>query len=100
MGFPDPGKKATAACAAFVEESRMKISNADKLHWKSGDMGHPISVAGEGNKSIVLPTRDGASTARKSRSAVRLGMAAASEGSRVYSKSIGKLVHFWDGTHP
>jgi hypothetical protein len=38
--------QATAACAAFIEESRMKFINANKLHRKSGGMGHPAFVAG------------------------------------------------------
>jgi hypothetical protein len=29
------------ACAAFCEESRMKSANANRLHRKSGGMGHP-----------------------------------------------------------
>jgi hypothetical protein len=33
-------------CAAFSEESRMKFTNADKLHRKSGDVGHPAFMAG------------------------------------------------------
>jgi hypothetical protein len=36
--------QATAACAAFIEESRMKFINANKLHRKSGGMGHPSFV--------------------------------------------------------
>src|ERR1700685_2087233 len=31
----------TATCAAFIEESRMKFINANKLHRKSGGVGHP-----------------------------------------------------------
>jgi hypothetical protein len=38
--------QATAACAAFTEESRMKFTNANKLHRKSGGMGYPALVAG------------------------------------------------------
>jgi hypothetical protein len=33
--------QATAACAAFIEESRMEFTDSDKLHRKSGGMGHP-----------------------------------------------------------
>src|ERR1700690_3709680 len=36
--------QATATCAAFIEESRMKFINANKLHRKSGGMGHPSFV--------------------------------------------------------
>src|SRR5271169_6535107 len=36
--------QATAACAAFIEESRMKLINANRLHRKSGGMGHPSLV--------------------------------------------------------
>jgi hypothetical protein len=36
--------QATAAIAAFIEESRVKFINADKLHRKSGGMGHPSFV--------------------------------------------------------
>jgi hypothetical protein len=36
--------QATAARAAFIKESRMKCINANKLHRKSGEMGHPASV--------------------------------------------------------
>jgi hypothetical protein len=36
--------EATATCAAFIEESRMKFINANKLHRKSGGMGHPSFV--------------------------------------------------------
>jgi hypothetical protein len=38
----------TAACAAFIEESRMKSINANKLHRKSGGVGHPSFVRGRG----------------------------------------------------
>src|ERR1700679_2180021 len=38
--------QATATCAAFIEESRMKFTNANKLHRRSGGMGHPALVAG------------------------------------------------------
>src|SRR5580658_3167883 len=38
--------QATATCAAFIEESRIKFINANKLHRKSGGVGHPSSVAG------------------------------------------------------
>jgi hypothetical protein len=38
--------RATAVYAAFIEESRMKIINANKLHRKSGGMGHPVFLAG------------------------------------------------------
>jgi hypothetical protein len=43
--------QATAACAAFVEESRMKFINANKLHRKSGGMGHSTFVAGAGDRN-------------------------------------------------
>jgi hypothetical protein len=33
-------------CAAFIEESRMRFIDANKLHGKSGGMGHPALVAG------------------------------------------------------
>jgi hypothetical protein len=33
--------RARVACAAFIEESRMKFINANKLHRKSGGVGHP-----------------------------------------------------------
>src|ERR1700677_1094451 len=36
----------TATCAAFIEESRMKFINANKLHRKSGGMGHPSVCEG------------------------------------------------------
>src|ERR1700678_3730285 len=36
--------QATATCAAFIEESRLKFINANKLHRKSGGMGHPSLV--------------------------------------------------------
>jgi hypothetical protein len=39
---------ATATFAAFIEESRMKFINADKLHSKSGDMEHPSFVGEPG----------------------------------------------------
>jgi hypothetical protein len=39
--------QATATCAAFIEESRMKLINANKLHRKSGGMGHPLVRGGE-----------------------------------------------------
>jgi hypothetical protein len=38
------GRQATATCAAFVEESRIKFINANKLHRKSGGVGHPSFV--------------------------------------------------------
>jgi hypothetical protein len=43
----------TAAYAAFIEESRMKIVNAKKLHRKFGGMGHPDWLLGRslGRKS-------------------------------------------------
>jgi hypothetical protein len=34
----------TVTCAAFIEESRMKLVNASKVHRKSGGMGHPNSL--------------------------------------------------------
>src|SRR5271155_3901942 len=37
---------ATASCAAFIEESRIKPTNATKLRRKSGGVGHPRSLAG------------------------------------------------------
>jgi len=37
-------RQATAACAAFIEESRMKFVKAYKLHRKSGGVGHPSFV--------------------------------------------------------
>src|ERR1700677_4892809 len=30
-----------ATCAAFIEESRMKFTNANTLHRQSGGVGHP-----------------------------------------------------------
>src|ERR1700678_3318982 len=36
--------QATSTCAAFIEESRIKFINANKLHRKSGGMGHPSFV--------------------------------------------------------
>src|ERR1700690_1094452 len=38
--------RATDTGAAFIEESRMKFINANKLHRKSGGVGHQSSVAG------------------------------------------------------
>jgi pyruvate formate-lyase activating enzyme-like uncharacterized protein len=34
-------RQETVTCAAFIEESRMKFINANKLHRKSGGVGHP-----------------------------------------------------------
>jgi hypothetical protein len=34
--------QATATCAAFIKESRMRFINANKLHRKSGVWGPPI----------------------------------------------------------
>jgi hypothetical protein len=34
----------TATCAAFIEESRMELIRATKLHRKSGGMGRPAFV--------------------------------------------------------
>ncbi len=48
---------ATAACAAFVNESRMRFVNATKLHRKSG-LG---SIEWEGLGSIWLLPREPAS---------------------------------------
>jgi hypothetical protein len=45
--------QATAACAAFIAESRMKLINANKLHRKSGDMGHPRCFGNYGHLSSV-----------------------------------------------
>src|SRR5580698_221132 len=39
--------QATTACAAFIEESRVRLVNANKPHRKSGGMGHPSLVARE-----------------------------------------------------
>ena len=39
-----------AACAAFVEESRMKLANAMNIDRKSGGMGHPGFVRGENSE--------------------------------------------------
>jgi hypothetical protein len=36
----------TPTCAAFIEESRMKFINANKLHRKSGGVGHPSFCEG------------------------------------------------------
>jgi hypothetical protein len=36
--------QARTACAAFIEESRIKFINATKLHRKSGGVGHPSLV--------------------------------------------------------
>ena len=56
----------TAACAAFCEESRMKVGEFTKLHRKSGGMGHPPLVAGRqgllsvcenGSKPQISPLR-------------------------------------------
>jgi hypothetical protein len=37
--------EATAACAAFIEESRMNFINANKLHRKSGAWSTQLFVA-------------------------------------------------------
>jgi hypothetical protein len=44
----------TAACAAFIEESRMRCINATKLHRKSGGVGHPSFVVGTEFESRVV----------------------------------------------
>src|ERR1700688_171827 len=40
--------QATATRAAFIKESRMKLANAIKINTKSGGVGHPGLVVGEG----------------------------------------------------
>jgi hypothetical protein len=39
--IPCTRHQATSTRAAFIEESRMKFINANKLHRKSGGVGHP-----------------------------------------------------------
>jgi len=52
----------TATCAAFIKESRMKFINANKLHRKSGGVGHPSLVEGTGLNTSApsLLGKDGA----------------------------------------
>src|ERR1700677_4160478 len=54
--------QARTACAAFLQESRMKLISATKLHRKSGGVGHPSSVEGTGLNTSApsLPGKDGA----------------------------------------
>jgi hypothetical protein len=40
-GFPVRDSHPTAACAAFVKESRMKFGESTGVRRKSGDLGHP-----------------------------------------------------------
>src|ERR1700678_510695 len=56
--------QATSTRAAFIEESRMKFINANKLHRKSGGMGHPsfarglgIDLSGAKARSFLNPLR-------------------------------------------
>jgi hypothetical protein len=45
---------ATAACAAFIEESRTNFINADRLHRKSGAWGTPHSPLMEESSSYCV----------------------------------------------
>src|ERR1700685_4531570 len=56
--------QATATCAAFVEESRMKFINANKLRRKSGGMGHPSFAGGPESRSAALQLKSQISKSR------------------------------------
>jgi hypothetical protein len=48
-------QQATATCAAFIEESRMKFINANNLHRKSGGMGHPVHPTAACREGLLNP---------------------------------------------
>jgi hypothetical protein len=48
----------TTACAAFIEESRMKFINASNLHRKSGGMGQPSLCEGTRDGFVTLLARE------------------------------------------
>jgi hypothetical protein len=46
---------ATATCAAFIEESRMKFTNANKFHRKFGKWGTQPSLPVRGKRCCLFP---------------------------------------------